>query len=172
MSRAFQRQSKGGLEVPLVYNSGGYDSPETIKLLDGIFDIYLPDIKYGDDRAAASLSFAPGYFEVTKLAVSEMHRQVGELKISPEGIATRGLMVRHLILPGSIGGTEEVVKFISRELSPNTYVNLMDQYRPCHRAGDNSEFPELKRPITEAEFTEAIAFAKGAGLNHLAGIDT
>ncbi len=162
---------EGGLEIPLVYNSGGYDSPETIKLLEGIFDIYLPDIKYGDDWPAMSLSFAPGYFELSRLAVREMHRQVGELEITPAGIATRGLMVRHLVLPGSIAGTLEIMKFISEELSPNTYVNIMDQYRPCHKAGGNPDFPELSRPITREEFEEAVAFAREAGLKRIAGIE-
>ncbi|WP_366070046.1 radical SAM protein [Methanothrix sp.] len=149
-----------GLSIPLVYNSGGYDSVETLRLLDGIIDIYMPDAKYGSDEVAIRYSNAPGYVEVMKAAISEMHRQVGDLVIE-NGIAVRGLLVRHLVLPNNLAGTEEVVRFIS-ELSKNTYINIMDQYRPEYRA---DRYNELSRRITLSEYREALRLARAAGLS-------
>lgn len=157
-----------GLEIPLVYNTGGYDSVDTIKLLDGIFDIYMPDLKYGDNESARLLSNAGDYLEVSKAAVKEMHRQVGELELDPTGVATRGLIVRHLVLPAGLAGTREVMSFIARELSIDTYVNIMDQYRPCYKAVDNKCSPEIGRRITAAEFEEALDIAREEGVTRLA----
>jgi putative pyruvate formate lyase activating enzyme len=149
---------------PLVYNTGGYDSIEALALLDGIVDIYMPDMKYGDSELAKSFSHVKDYVRFNRAAVREMHRQVGDLQVDPDGLARRGLLVRHLILPNGIAGTEQMVKFLAEEVSPNTYINLMDQYRPCYRAGD---YPELDRPITVAEYQEALDHARESGLVRL-----
>lgn len=150
-----------GLRVPLVYNSGGYDSVETLKLLDGIFDIYMPDIKFSHSEAASEYCSAPDYPEIARLAVKEMHRQVGDLVLDERGTALRGLLVRHLVLPSGLAGTPEVMKFLATEISKNTYVNIMDQYFPCADISWNSS---LGRRITLDEFNEAIAAARQEGL--------
>ncbi|MEW6326730.1 MAG: radical SAM protein [Thermodesulfobacteriota bacterium] len=155
---------EGGLSVPLVYNTGGYDSLETIKLLDGIFDIYMPDFKYWDDAVAKRLSKAPHYAEVAKEAIKEMHRQVGDLTLDEQGVAQRGLLVRHLVLPEGLAGTREVMRFLAREISTNTYVNIMDQYRPC---GEAYKYPPLDRHITVDEYKEALRIAKEEGITRL-----
>ena len=152
---------ENGLRVPLVHNCGGYESIPALKLLDGVFDIYMPDIKYGDNDAGEKYSSAPGYFDAVTAAVSEMYRQVGDLKINTEGVAERGLLIRHLVLPNNLAGTKEVMKYISR-LSKNSYVNIMDQYRPAHRA---AKYPELNRRISSEEFVGAISLAEEAGLS-------
>jgi putative pyruvate formate lyase activating enzyme len=150
-----------GLRLPIVWNCGGYESVEVLEVLDGIVDIYMPDFKYGDSETAARYSSAPGYFEVAKAALSEIDRQVGELVVE-NGIARRGLLVRHLVLPNGLAGTENVLRFIAQEISPNTYVNVMAQYTPHHHAWD---YPELSRRISVKEYQEAIALAKGFGLH-------
>lgn len=155
---------EGGLSVPLVYNTGGYDSIETINLLDGIFDIYMPDFKYWDEGVAIRLSKAPGYPEIARQAIKEMHRQVGDLIVDSNGIAHRGLLVRHLVLPGGLAGTRDVMRFLAREISPNTYVNIMDQYRPC---GEAYKYPPLDRRITAEEYSEAITMAREEGITRL-----
>ena len=149
-----------GLTLPLVYNSGGYDSVKTLRLLDGIFDIYMPDAKYGSNDAAQKYSNAPGYTKHMKAAIREMHRQVGDLVIE-NGIAVRGLLVRHLVLPGNLAGTDEIVKFLAEDISRNTYLNVMAQYRPFHRA---YMYQELERPITLKEYGRAVKIAIDAGL--------
>ncbi len=149
-----------GLNIPLVYNSGGYDSVETLALLEGIVDIYMPDAKYGSNDMAMRYSRAPGYVEVMKAAIQEMHRQVGDLVID-NGIAVRGLLVRHLVLPNGLAGTADVVRFIAG-LSKNTYINIMDQYRPEYKA---DQYPELSRRITLSEYKEALRIAREAGLS-------
>lgn len=154
---------EGGLEVPLVYNTGGYDSVDTLKLLDGIVDIYMPDAKYADEGVAAELSDAPDYPEVMKAALTEMHRQVGDLETDARGIARRGLLVRHLVLPNKLANTAEVMEFIA-SLSTNTYVNVMDQYRPCYRA---DEFGDINRRLDREEYREAVEAAHAAGLDRL-----
>ena len=153
-----------GLDLPLVYNTGGYDSVETLKLLDGIVDIYMPDMKYSDEKIAQELSGIKNYPQVNKAAVKEMYQQVGDLQINEEGIAQRGLLLRHLVLPHSLAGTEGIVNFVSKEISPNTYINIMAQYRPCYKAHD---IPSLARPISTAEFQEAVKLAHQAGLSRL-----
>ncbi len=156
-----------GLEIPLVYNCGGYEAVETIRLLEGIFDIYMPDFKYGDDEAAKRLSNAPDYVGIARAAIKEMHHQVGDLVMDGRGIAVRGLLLRHLVLPEGLAGTKEVMSFIAGEISPDTYVNIMDQYRPCYKAYDN---PPMDRRITGEEFDEAVRVATDEGLRRLDGI--
>lgn len=151
-----------GLTVPLVYNSGGYDSVETLKLLDGIFDIYMPDAKYGSDEAARKYSDAPNYAKYMKAAIIEMYRQVGPLEIDDEGIAVRGLLVRHLVLPNDLAGTAKIVKFLAEEVSPETYFNVMAQYHPAYKA---HTCPDLNRPITLKEYANALELARKAGLS-------
>lgn len=151
---------KGGLSVPTVYNCGGYESVETLKLLEGIIDIYMPDAKYASPRWAKKFSGAKDYPQVMQAALKEMHRQVGDLVIE-NGIATRGLLVRHLVMPNNVAGSKEIIDFIADEISPNTYINIMDQYYPCYRA---SEFEEINRRITYREFQEAYTYAQEKGL--------
>ena len=150
-----------GLCVPLVHNCGGYESVDALKLLDGVFDIYMPDMKYGDNSLGEIYSKAPGYFDTVIAAVAEMHRQVGDLVINKEGIAERGILIRHLVLPGNLSGTGKVVKYISR-LSKDSYVNIMGQYRPEYKASD---YPELNRRISSEEFMDALSLAEEAGLS-------
>ncbi|MGD9393342.1 MAG: radical SAM protein [Dehalococcoidia bacterium] len=153
-----------GLRLPLVYNTGGYDSLATLELLDGIIDIYMPDMKYADAKTAERLSDVKDYPQINRAAVKEMHRQVGDLKIDEKGIAQRGLLVRHLVLPDGLAGTEGVVKFLANEVSANTYLNVMSQYRPCYKAFD---IPGLERPLKDQEFNEAINMAHQQGLYRL-----
>jgi putative pyruvate formate lyase activating enzyme len=153
-----------GLRLPLVYNTGGYDSLEALRLLDGVVDIYMPDMKYGDSRLARKYSKVRDYVERNQDAVREMHRQVGDLVIDGRGIARRGLLVRHLVLPHNIAGTEQVLDFLAHEISTNTYLNLMDQYRPCYRA---DEYAELDRMISVSEYEAALAAAARLGLYRL-----
>jgi len=137
---------------------------EALKLLDGVVDIYMPDMKYGDSELAAKYSHTPDYVQANRKAVREMHAQVGDLKLNADGIAERGLMVRHLVLPGGIAGTEQVMQFLAREVSPDTFVNIMDQYSPAYRAG---EYPELDRVIEAAEYEAALDAARKAGLHRI-----
>jgi putative pyruvate formate lyase activating enzyme len=153
-----------GLRLPLVYNTGGYDSPEALALLDGIIDIYMPDMKYGDSTLARKYSKVRNYVEVNQAAVKEMHRQVGDLVLDEYGIAVRGLLVRHLVLPQGIAGTQQVLEFLANEISRETYLNLMDQYRPCYRA---NQYPEIDRPITSDEYRDALETAARLGLTRL-----
>jgi len=156
--------AQAGLRVPLVYNTGGYDSVKTLRLLDGVFDIYMPDMKYAHEPTARRLSKVKDYPAINRAAVTEMHRQVGDLCTDQRGIALRGLLVRHLVLPEGLAGTAEVVRFLAEEISPDTYLNVMDQYRPCYRA---REFSELNRRITPAEYAKAVRLAQTAGLHRL-----
>ena len=153
---------EGGLQLPIVWNCGGYESLELIKLLDGIIDIYMPDIKYGDNETAKVYSDAPGYFDRVKEALKEMYRQVGVLEADARGIARRGLLIRHLVMPNGVAGTKEVMQFIAAELSKESYVNIMDQYHPCHRA---SEFEGINRTVKREEYREAVEAAKICGLH-------
>jgi putative pyruvate formate lyase activating enzyme len=159
--------AEGGLSIPLVYNSGGYDSVDTLRLLDGIFDIYMPDAKYGSDEVALRLSDAPGYVAVNQAALREMHRQTGDLVVR-NGIAVRGLIIRHLVLPHGLAGTDTVIRFIADELSRDSYVNVMPQYRPCGRIFDDAAEPlyrELRESLRLSEFREAIRIARQHGLH-------
>jgi putative pyruvate formate lyase activating enzyme len=159
--RAAHLAAQRGLRVPFVYNSGGYDSLESLRLLDGIIDIYMPDAKYSDDRIAGRLSLVKDYWQRAREALREMHRQVGELVIGEDGVARRGVLVRHLVLPEGLAGTREVARFLARELSLDTYVNVMGQYRPENRA---SEHPPLNRRLRQQELAEAIRVAQKEGL--------
>lgn len=153
-----------GLSIPLVYNTGGYDSPETLRLLDGIVDIYMPDMKYSDARTSEQFSGIKDYPRANQAAIKEMHRQVGDLQIDEWGMAQRGLLVRHLVLPNRLAGTEEVARFLAQEVSRNTYLNIMAQYHPAYKALD---WPRLSRRITDREFSEAVELAHRYGLNRL-----
>jgi putative pyruvate formate lyase activating enzyme len=153
-----------GLRLPLVYNTGGYDSTEMLALLDGVVDIYMPDMKYADNDTARRYSKVINYPEVNQVAVREMHRQVGDLQLDKSGIARKGLLVRHLVLPGGLAGTAEILRFIVEEISINTYLNVMDQYRPAYKA---MEYPALTRPVTREEYMEAIQLAGTMGLQRL-----
>ena len=150
-----------GLSLPLVYNCGGYESLSTLKLLEGIVDIYMPDIKYADEETAKKYSGIHDYPEKVKAAVKEMYRQVGDLTTSETGTAQRGLLIRHLVLPMGLSGTEEVVKFISREVSPNTFVNIMPQYYPAHKA---YHYPELSSRLSIEDYRDALEIAKHYGI--------
>jgi putative pyruvate formate lyase activating enzyme len=151
-----------GLEVPIVFNTGGYDKPETLKLLEGIVDIYMPDMKYSENETGRKYSGVPDYWEVNKKAVKEMHRQVGDLEVDGSGVARMGLLIRHLVLPENVAGTEEILEFIGDEISRNSYVNVMDQYRPCW---DAYKYEELDRPITSEEYRRAVNTARRLGLD-------
>lgn len=154
----------GGLRIPLVYNTGGYDSLETLKLLDGLVDIYMPDLKFMDEEVAYKFCRARDYPQRAKEAIKEMHRQVGDLVINEKGLAERGLLIRHLVMPGGLAGTREAMRFLAQEISKNTYVNIMAQYRPC---GEASKYPPLNRRINQAEYDEALAIAQEEGIHRL-----
>ncbi len=161
---ALQIAAQKGLRLPLVYNTGGYDSLEALRLLDGVIDIYMPDMKYGDSGIARQYSRARDYVEFNQAAVREMHRQVGDLVMDDDGVAQRGLLVRHLVLPNNLAGTEQVLDFIAHEISSNTWLNLMDQYHPCYRADANHL---LNRRLSMTEFHQARELAVNAGLERL-----
>ena len=161
---ALPRAIDKGVRVPLVYNSSGYDSRETLELLDGIFDIYMPDFKFWDNRWAERYCGAPDYREVAIAALREMHRQVGDLVLDERGIAHRGLLVRHLVMPNQVAGTTAIMDFLAKEISPNTYVNVMDQYRPCGTGG-RDEF--INRRLRPEEYREAVKAAQKAGIERL-----
>lgn len=153
--------AKNGLRLPLVYNSGGYDSIEMLKILDGIVDIYMPDMKYADEETGRKYSKVKNYPKINQEAVLEMHRQVGDLVIDENGLAVKGLLIRHLVMPNNIAGTKKIMHFIATKLSKNTFINIMDQYFPTYKA---DLYPEINRPITKEEFDEAIEAAHKEGL--------
>ena len=153
-----------GLTLPVVYNSGGYDAISTLQLLEGIIDIYMPDMKYSDENTGRDLSGIPSYPMVNQAAVLEMHRQVGDLKISAAGVAERGLLVRHLVLPNGLAGSQEVLRFIAEQVSADTYLNIMDQYRPAYQAYCKND---LNRMITRAEYLDLIHQAESLGMTRL-----
>lgn len=155
---------EGGLSIPLVYNSSGYDRVETLKLLDGVFDIYMPDFKFWDPEVAETTCHARDYPAVARQALLEMHRQCGDLVLDGAGIARRGLLIRHLVLPQGLSGTREVMRFISRHISRNSYVNVMSQYRPCGRA---AEIQELADNLSQQEFEQALQIARDEGITRL-----
>jgi len=161
---AVEIAAQQGLRLPLVYNTGGYDSPEALALLDGVIDIYMPDMKYGDSKQARLYSRVRQYVAINQAAVLEMHRQVGDLILDEQGVAQRGLLVRHLVLPGDISGTKAVLAFIAQKISKNSYLNLMDQYHPCYHAFD---YPPLDRAISEAGYQQALKLAAIYGLRRL-----
>lgn len=150
-----------GLYLPLVYESDSYDSPEALTLLDGVIDVYMPDIKYGETQTATTCSHAADYIEVSRQAVREMYRQVGNLRLDDHGMAMRGLLVRHLVLPGKLQDALNVLDFLVREISPHTHIHLLPSYRPYHRA---RSLPPLDHKLPEAEFAEILAYAARLGL--------
>jgi putative pyruvate formate lyase activating enzyme len=158
--------AESGLRVPLVYNTAGYDSHEALTLLDGVFDIYLPDMKYGDSAVAHRHSKVRKYVEVNQAAVREMYRQVGDLVVDGVGVARRGLLVRHLVLPGGLADTEAVLEFLRQDVSPTVSVNLMPQYRPYFKA---HQYPPLDRALTREEFLAAVGAARRSGLRLVDG---
>ena len=153
-----------GLCLPLVYNTGGYDTLEALAVLDGIIDIYMPDFKFWDSEPARRFAKAPDYPQVVRNAIREMHRQVGTLALDEHGMARRGVLLRHLVMPGGVAGTRSVMEWVANEIGPDTYVNLMAQYHPAGRA---AEFPELARTISAAEFKQALEDARSCGLHRL-----
>ena len=161
---ALPKAIEKGLTVPLVYNSSGYDSLETLKLLEGIVDIYMPDFKFWDKDLAKRYAKAPDYPEVAQKAILEMYRQVGDLVMDDEGVAVKGLLVRHLVMPGSLEETREILRFLAREVSVDTYVNVMDQYRPC---GEACHCPPIDRTLAGGEYQQALKLARDAGLQRL-----
>jgi putative pyruvate formate lyase activating enzyme len=153
-----------GLKLPLVYNTGGYDSPESLALLDGVIDIYMPDMKYSDPEIALRMSRVKNYPRVNQAAVREMHRQVGDLVLDENGVAQRGLLIRHLVLPEDKAGSAEIFRFLAEEISTNTYLNVMAQYRPAFRA---RKFPPFDRPLKREEYQTALKLTQKAGLYRL-----
>jgi putative pyruvate formate lyase activating enzyme len=161
--KAFGIARERGFDLPIVYNTSGYESLEALRLLDGIVAIYLPDMRYADDAAARTYSVAPHYPEINRAAIKEMYRQVGNLVLDEDGIATRGLIIRHLILPGGLSGTEGVMKFLAEEISKDVYISLMSQYFPAFKA---HEFRELSRRITADEYEVAYQTMRKCGLKN------
>jgi putative pyruvate formate lyase activating enzyme len=162
---ALDRAAGKGLRLPLVYNTCGWERPEILRELDGIVDIYLPDFKYADGAMASKYSSgAESYPDVTKRALVEMNRQVGVARPAADGLVYRGLMIRHLVMPNDVGGSKQVFEWIAANLPKDTYVNIMSQYRPMHRA---FEFPDIARRLTRAEYRDAVRWAKEAGLTNL-----
>jgi putative pyruvate formate lyase activating enzyme len=152
-----------GLRIPIVYNSSGYDKVDTLKVLEGLIEIYMPDMRYGDEYAAECYSSAPDYPEINRKAIAEMHRQVGDLELDEEGIARKGLLIRHLVLPEKLSGTEKIFQFISENISQETYISLMSQYFPAYRA---NEYPQIARRITGKEYAIAKKLMKKYNLSN------
>jgi len=150
-----------GLRLPIVYNCSGYESIEVIRLLEGVVDIYMPDVKFMDQKHSKQFSNAPDYPEVIKKVLKEMYRQVGDLTTNSRGVAERGLLIRHLVMPNGVASSEAVLRFIAEEISVHSYVNIMDQYRPEYRA---HEYPEINRRVTHKEYMETVQWAKGCKL--------
>lgn len=153
-----------GLRIPLVYNTGGYDPVELLEILDQVVDIYMPDIKFGDDKAGEKYLGVRDYFTTARKAVKEMHRQVGDMEVNSRGIAIRGLLVRHLVLPENLASSDKIVRFVAEEISINTYINIMDQYYPAHRA---FRYEELSRRITPGEYREVLSLARSLELKNI-----
>ncbi|RJO71519.1 MAG: radical SAM protein [Myxococcales bacterium] len=161
--RAVHLAAEQGLSVPIVWNSNGYESVETLRLLEGIVDIWLPDLKYGDDANAKRYSRAPNYWAVATAAIKEMWRQAGQLVVAEDGIAERGVLVRHLVLPGDRSGTREVLRFLAEEISREVSISLMAQYFPAHEAPN---LPGMDRQITDEEYAQALKWLEEFGLEN------
>ncbi len=151
-----------GFRLPIVYNTSSYDSLQSLRLLDGVVDIYMPDLKYSDSRTALKYSGVKGYWEVARKAVKEMYRQVGDLVLDENGLAKRGVLIRHLVLPNDVAGSKRVMEFIAKELSKDAWVNVMAQYYPTYRAW---EYPEIARRITLKEYYEVVEYARSLGIH-------
>lgn len=152
-----------GLEIPLCYNTGGYDLPEIIELLDGIVDIYLPDMRYGNHESAIKYSGAPDYPKYNQESVKLMHKQVGVPEFDTEEVIKRGLIIRHLVLPNNLSGTEKIMKFLAEEVSKDCYISLMSQYHPCYKA---AQYPEIARRLTTEEYAFACEIMQKYGLEN------
>ena len=152
-----------GFRLPIVWNTSGYEKVDALRLLDGIVDIYLPDMKYADDVPAVNFSSAPGYRDINRAAILEMFRQVGHLELDGEGIAARGLIIRHLVLPEGAAGSRETLRWISENLGKETHIALMNQYFPAYEA---RETPGLRRRITDEEYAEAVDALDEFGLEN------
>ncbi len=161
---ALVQAREAGLRLPLVYNCGGYESLETLQLLDRVVDIYMPDIKFADPGLAEKYCQAADYPQKAESALREMHRQVGDLEIDGQGVAQRGLLVRHLLMPGGLAGSAQWFAFLAQEISKNTYLNIMDQYRPCAQA---RQYPELRSGISREDSEQAVRLAQSFGLERL-----
>ena len=155
-----------GLRLPVVYNTSAYDALESIELLDGLVDIYMPDFKYWSTARSKTYMKAADYPAAARAAIQRMHDQVGPLVLSPDGLAVRGLLVRHLVMPGCLDETRAILEWIATNLGPNTYVNIMDQYYPAGRV-DASHYPEINRRLAPAEFADALSIARDLGLTRL-----
>jgi putative pyruvate formate lyase activating enzyme len=151
-----------GLNLPIVYNTGTYDSLETLKLLDGIIDIYMPDAKYGSSLKALKYSGVRNYTETMEAALMEMHRQTGDLVVDKNGIAVKGMLIRHLVLPSDAAASEVVLKFIASRISEDSHVNVMRQYKPCWNA---KNYPEINHSLSENEYQKVLHIASGVGLS-------
>jgi len=154
----------GGLCLPLVYNTGAYDSLESIQLMNGVVDVYMPDFKLWDPQLCAKYLRARDYAEAARRVIKAMHDQVGELRVDEDGLALRGVLVRHLVMPGLLAETRSVLHWLATQLSSDTYVNLMDQYHPAHIAETEPQFSEINRCLSRSEFRQALAYAEEAGL--------
>jgi putative pyruvate formate lyase activating enzyme len=162
--RAVEDARGRGLRLPIVYNCGGYENPEFLRELEGLVQVYMPDFKYGTDEAGRKYSGVSGYFTYCREAMREMHRQVGDLEVNSRGVAVRGLLVRHLVLPNRIAGSEKVIDFLASEISRNTYLNIMDQYHPAFHA---SEHEQLRRRVYRHEVEEVVQHARARGMTRL-----
>lgn len=155
---------EGGLRLPLVYNTSAYDSLESLRLLDGVVDVYMPDFKLWTSEHCAKYLLARDYADAARAAIAAMHGQVGEFKVDEDGLALRGVLVRHLVMPGLLDDSREILHWLATTLSRDTFVNVMDQYRPAYKVGTESRFAAINRQITEAEFDQAMQHARAAGL--------
>lgn len=167
LAKAVLRARERGLEVPIVWNCGGYENVEVIQELAGIVDVYMPDVKWADAEAARAYSKAPGYWEAARPALEEMHRQVGDLALDDDGIAERGLLVRHLVMPNYVENSRHVVEFVAESLSTDTFLNLMAQYRPAYKIGRFGRYEELDRRVQREEYREVVEHARNLGLTRL-----
>ena len=167
LARAVLDARDRGLEVPIVWNCGGYENADIVEHLDGIVDIYMPDVKWSLEEPARKYSKAPGYWAAAKSALKTMHEQVGDLTLDRNGIAERGMLVRHLVMPGYVENSTRVVEFIAKEVSTATYLNLMAQYRPAYKVGRHGRYEEINRRPTRAEYEEVVKTARDAGLTRL-----
>jgi putative pyruvate formate lyase activating enzyme len=156
----------GGLNLPIIYNTSAYDAPASLALLDGIVDIYMPDFKYWSPERSRTYLKADDYPEVARAAIRAMHRQVGRLRLTADGLAARGVLLRHLVMPGALDETRAILEWVARELGTDTYINLMDQYRPAGKVGAD-RYPELNRQVRSDEFAEALKIADALGLRRL-----
>lgn len=163
--KAIYTANKTGLEIPIVYNSSGYESIETLKILDGVIDIYMPDFKYGDNEAGLKYSDCENYFDIAKTAIKEMFQQVGELVIDENGIMKRGLLVRHLVLPHNLANSFKILEFLAKEVSTKILLNIMDQYYPAYKS---KNYMELSRRINDQEYNQVLIMAKKLGFQYLA----